>query len=244
MTDEDRRRQALEEAQEIWEEVSYIGTEKMACPECAGAGAISGGSLGNICPRCFGSRVVAHPGYEQIPQPPWAELKKNLPSMERIASLKQQGRRLARQISDSRMPLPSAVFRHDDRAGMLGDGFTDADFEEMEDEAQYDSAFGDQEPEQHAHRFAFWSAQEKAYVCECGDMLTDQALEAQSPYGSDMYRAQIANLRLLLLEMWDHANDTMLPVDLVQKVLLELAGVMPSHQLENARYHLSLRRDK
>lgn len=77
LTDEDirARSQALDDAQETWEEVTYLHNPKMPCPECSGAGSIAGGSLGDICVRCMGMRVIDQPGTEPLTMPPFAELR-------------------------------------------------------------------------------------------------------------------------------------------------------------------------
>jgi hypothetical protein len=77
ISDEDlrSRSQALNDAQEVWEEVAYMANPKMPCPECSGAGNVSSGSLGDICVRCMGSRVVDQPGSTGIDMPPFRELR-------------------------------------------------------------------------------------------------------------------------------------------------------------------------
>jgi hypothetical protein len=71
----------LEVAADLAERVAFLSIEKMPCPECAGAGAISGGSLGDICPGCNGRRVVEHPGAAPVDLPslaPWRDFLRNL----------------------------------------------------------------------------------------------------------------------------------------------------------------------
>lgn len=71
----------LEVAADLAERVAFLSIEKMPCPECAGAGAISGGSLGDICPGCNGRRVVEHPGAAPVNLPslaPWRDWLRNL----------------------------------------------------------------------------------------------------------------------------------------------------------------------
>lgn len=77
ISDEDLRvrSQALDDAQEAWEEVCYLANPKMPCPECTGAGQVSGGSLGNMCVRCMGARVIEQPGSTPVEMPPFAELR-------------------------------------------------------------------------------------------------------------------------------------------------------------------------
>ena len=77
LTDEDLRvrSSALNDAQETWEEVAYMANPKMPCPECSGAGSISGGSLGDLCVRCMGQRVVEQPGRQTVTMPPFAQLR-------------------------------------------------------------------------------------------------------------------------------------------------------------------------
>ncbi len=77
ITDDDlrERSEALHRAQESWEEYSYLATPKMPCPECSGAGQVAGGSLGDICVRCEGSRVIDRPGARPPEMPPFAALR-------------------------------------------------------------------------------------------------------------------------------------------------------------------------
>lgn len=69
------RSQELHETQELWEEYAYIANPKMPCPECGGRGAVSGGSLGDICVRCEGARVLEQPGRQTVNMPPFAALR-------------------------------------------------------------------------------------------------------------------------------------------------------------------------
>lgn len=69
------RSQKLDEAQELYEEMAYLGVAKMPCPECTGAGSVSSGSLGDICVKCFGKRVIDHPGAEPMKMPPFKQLR-------------------------------------------------------------------------------------------------------------------------------------------------------------------------
>jgi len=58
------RLQALDEAQSTWEELAYLSNPKMPCPECSGGGFVASGSLGDVCVRCGGDRVIDQPGVE------------------------------------------------------------------------------------------------------------------------------------------------------------------------------------
>ncbi len=69
------RSQELDEAQEAWEELAYIANPKIPCPECTGAGSVSGGSLGDICVRCLGTRVIERPGSQPMEMPAFAQLR-------------------------------------------------------------------------------------------------------------------------------------------------------------------------
>ncbi len=70
-----QRSQQLHEAQEAWEELAYLANPKIPCPECTGAGSVSGGSLGDICVRCLGTRVLEQPGSQPMAMPKFAELR-------------------------------------------------------------------------------------------------------------------------------------------------------------------------
>lgn len=57
--DEIRQRSAaLEDAQSTWEQVRNQAMPKILCPQCNGNGRVTGGSLGEFCDACNGSRVV------------------------------------------------------------------------------------------------------------------------------------------------------------------------------------------
>lgn len=77
LTEDDirNRSQALDDAQETFEELAYLANPKMPCPECTGAGSVSGGSLGDICVRCMGTRVIEQPGSRPMEMPPFAQLR-------------------------------------------------------------------------------------------------------------------------------------------------------------------------
>ncbi len=80
----------LEVAADLAERVAFLSIEKMPCPECAGAGAVSGGSLGDICPGCNGRRVVEHPGATPVDLPslaPWRDFLRNLDSFKHDQAL-------------------------------------------------------------------------------------------------------------------------------------------------------------
>lgn len=70
-----QRSQALDQAQETWEELAYLANPKMPCPECSGAGLVVGGSLGDLCVRCLGARVIEQPGSHPVELPPFAQLR-------------------------------------------------------------------------------------------------------------------------------------------------------------------------
>lgn len=69
LDDLDDRLRELERAQTAWERLSYLQTLKMPCPACGGAGSLYGGSLGNTCPECLGTRMVEHPAAQEIEVP-------------------------------------------------------------------------------------------------------------------------------------------------------------------------------
>lgn len=77
LTEDDirERSRALSDAQEFFEELAYLANPKMPCPECSGAGSVSGGSLGDICVRCMGTRVIEQPGSRRMEMPPFAQLR-------------------------------------------------------------------------------------------------------------------------------------------------------------------------
>jgi hypothetical protein len=71
-----RRSERLDEAQGIWERAHARAMPKMPCPECSANGAVVGGSLGDHCPTCHGTRVVSDDSVEfEFTIPPFAELR-------------------------------------------------------------------------------------------------------------------------------------------------------------------------
>jgi hypothetical protein len=152
LTDDDlrERSQALNEAEELYEELAFLGNPKMPCPECVGAGSVSGGSLGDICPRCIGQRVIDRPDSEPLKRPPFKELRAaiskygnamanaqlpaghdgkrdlalpaaaSVPTLEEIKAIYSEGKALARQIGSGHA-LPE-LQKAEKPKGMLGDG--------------------------------------------------------------------------------------------------------------------------
>ncbi len=53
-----RRAEALSAAQGVWEQAAWRAHPKIPCPECTGNGQVVGGSLGDHCPSCNGTRMV------------------------------------------------------------------------------------------------------------------------------------------------------------------------------------------
>lgn len=144
-----RRAQALDEAQESWEQAKYRATPKIACPECTGRGTVIGGSLGDHCPSCNGTRLIDDPGApdldfespdfrtpkaalaaygdaliwrragRQLALPPVA----GLPTMAEIEKLRQGARAVHRQISAGGAPkLPELPSGDPHRDGLNRDG--------------------------------------------------------------------------------------------------------------------------
>ncbi len=71
-----QRSEALDDAQEAWENFAYLSTRKIPCRECGGRGTTAAGSFGDIeCPLCHGKRVVEEPGQAPIEMPPFAQLR-------------------------------------------------------------------------------------------------------------------------------------------------------------------------
>jgi len=161
LTEDDirERSQELHDAQELWETLAITSTPKIACPECSGRGSVGSGSLGDICVRCMGRRVIDAPGSAPIEMPPFAELraaigaygdaladqalppghraKKNLalpaastvPTMDALRKLGKDGLARSRQLADAR-PL-SALPAARDR--VEGNDLTENEDTEIDD---------------------------------------------------------------------------------------------------------------
>lgn len=80
LTEEDLRKRsvALDQAQEMFEELACLANPKIPCPECGGSGSVSGGSFGDTCVRCFGARVLDEPGSAPFEMPPFAALRNSI----------------------------------------------------------------------------------------------------------------------------------------------------------------------
>jgi hypothetical protein len=172
LTEEDlrQRSQALDETEELYEELSFLGVPKMPCPECVGAGQISGGSLGDICPRCVGQRVVDRPDAEPLERPPFRQLRAKItaygdalaaralpaghagkrdlalpaastvPTLQEIEDLRAKGKEMAKAIGAGQ-PLPE-LKAPEKAKGMLGDGPM-GDYSDEELDKMEDEALGE-----------------------------------------------------------------------------------------------------
>ena len=162
LTEDDlrERSEALNEAQELYEELAFLKNPKMPCPDCGGSGSVYGGSLGDVCPRCGGARMLDQPGGEDLEMPDFRALrgaitaygnaladqalpsghqaKQNLllppadsvPTLEQLEALGERAKELSRGL-----PAPDYSQLPPSRAaGQL----TDADLDEMEDAMEED----------------------------------------------------------------------------------------------------------
>lgn len=74
-----KRAENLDAAQSLWERARDRSIAKIPCPECTGNGQVYGGALGDHCPTCHGTRVVADDLAEApFEMPPFAELRAGL----------------------------------------------------------------------------------------------------------------------------------------------------------------------
>ncbi len=153
------RSQKLNEAQELYEELSYLHNPKMPCPECSGSGAVYGGSLGNICVRCMGARVLDKPGFEPLVLPPFATLRRALtayadgtpdpslvPTMADIEELLTKGKEQAKQLQGADPHKDLVLAEPEEAQGLLSeegglDDFSDGQLDELEaeDEAVHET---------------------------------------------------------------------------------------------------------
>jgi hypothetical protein len=104
------RSEKLDAIQEMYEELAYIQEPKMPCNECSGAGTVYGGSLGDICVKCMGARVINRPFYEPVVQPDFKALR---------ASITYYGDALR---TDGELPPVSSVFGKDDYNELYAQG--------------------------------------------------------------------------------------------------------------------------
>jgi len=77
LTEEDLRvlSQELSDTQDDWENYLNASTVMDPCPECTGAGQVIGGTLGDVCVRCNGKRVVERPGQDEEEVPDFRQLR-------------------------------------------------------------------------------------------------------------------------------------------------------------------------
>lgn len=162
LTDGDlrERSEALHKAQELYEELAFLKNPKMPCPECGGAGSTYGGSLGDVCPRCMGARMLDRPGGEDLEMPDFRKLRaaitaygdaladkalpeghqakkhlalppaESVPTPEEIEELASHAKEQARQLEGPDMSKLPAPAQRP--AAGLG-GVSDAELDEMED---------------------------------------------------------------------------------------------------------------
>jgi hypothetical protein len=90
----------------------------------------------------------------------------------------------------------------------------------------------------HLHSFNLWNPRLRVYECSCGAMLTEEVLEANSPYGSSMFRSRIRALQNLLYELWAVTNDVMVEGGLRRRVLEETRHVATGQDRERIEEEL------
>jgi hypothetical protein len=157
-----RRSQALHETQELYEELAFLKNPKMPCPECGGSGSVYGGSLGDVCPRCGGGRLLDQPSSEDFEMPDFRSMraaitayydamadgvlptghagKRNLrlppvesvPTLEEIEELREAGKEKAKALKSADFSQLPPAPAR--RQEGLG-GVTDAELDELEDAA-------------------------------------------------------------------------------------------------------------
>lgn len=58
--------QAIEEADEVYQQVAFMAVPKVPCHECGGSGSTPNGSLGDGCLTCMGQRWLPAPHANQV----------------------------------------------------------------------------------------------------------------------------------------------------------------------------------
>jgi hypothetical protein len=97
------RSEKLDNIQEMYEEMAFMSEPKMPCNECGGTGSVDAGSLGGICVKCMGARVINQPFYEPMKQPPFAELRASITNYGNLLKARSEGENV-------QLPPASSVF--------------------------------------------------------------------------------------------------------------------------------------
>lgn len=165
LTDEDLTAvaQEVEKTNTLYERIAYLGSPKMPCPECGGAGSVGGGVLGDTCPECMGARVVDHPAADEIEMPDFAGMRMalracvdqnnqiipgthRLPSIAGLQAMQHKGKELAKQLAPAPATAPQLTNQQRGNVmGSLGAGdddrlgdVSDKELEELESRADDD----------------------------------------------------------------------------------------------------------
>ena len=97
------RSEKLSDLQEMYTEIAYVAEPKMPCNECGGGGSVDAGSLGNICVKCMGAKVINQPFCEPFKQPPFKELRASITNYGNLLEARGRGEHV-------QLPPASTVF--------------------------------------------------------------------------------------------------------------------------------------
>jgi DnaJ-class molecular chaperone len=127
------RSEKLDEIQEMYTEMAFMKEPKMPCNECGGTGSVNAGSLGDICVKCMGARVINQPFYETLVQPDFAAMRK---------TITEYGNLLKAGTPAAQLPTPSEVFGKEQYNDLFAQGKVEIKALAMAEEAKQLEAGG------------------------------------------------------------------------------------------------------
>ena len=136
------RSEKLDEIQEMYTEMAYMKDPKMPCNECGGTGSVDAGSLGSVCVKCMGARVINQPFYEPMEQPDFAGFRHTITNYGNLLTPKAKGEQV-------QLPPASEVFGKEDYNELFAAGKVEVKLIATNEEAKQLQA-GSDDPEDDA----------------------------------------------------------------------------------------------
>jgi hypothetical protein len=130
------RSEKLDEIQDMYTEMAFMQEPKMPCNECGGTGSVDAGSLGSVCVKCMGARVINQPFYEPMTQPDFAGFRKTITNYGNLLEARAKGEQV-------QLPPPSEVFGKEDYNELFATGKAEVKAIAANEEAKQLQAGGD-----------------------------------------------------------------------------------------------------